>query len=340
VAVKIQFEKHDSLKYLCRSCKYSRIKRKVGLVCELTGERPDFYAQCPNFKLHKFRDNKIHLADHEYQQNLKNSFLIIAFIGGFSLFNFIFKSFELSIVIIMLILLGYAISYASKPFFVNRFGYAPYIYLILAGYVSNFKKNKTSEELRIIQTQVLKMMGWTAIKQANDVLRKNNNSISEAEKYIKKIKTQDALFMFSLICEIYVYYNLNDFLKSNVLKDIALMLNLTTQEYQSIKKKYEKAEINHQKKLKEQENREKQEKERQKRQGEHKFSEKNLSEYFFILRLKEDATNDEIKKQFKKLAVKYHPDKFKDNSDEQKNASEKFKEFAEAYNIIRRKRGF
>lgn len=52
-------------------------------------------------------------------------------------------------------------------------------------------------------------------------------------------------------------------------------------------------------------------------------------DYYEILGLKKGATDREIKKAFRKLALKYHPDKNKS-----KKAEEKFREIAEAYDIL------
>lgn len=52
--------------------------------------------------------------------------------------------------------------------------------------------------------------------------------------------------------------------------------------------------------------------------------------YYDILGVKKDATQDEIKKAYRKIAVKYHPDKNPGN----KEAEEKFKEAAEAYSVL------
>ena len=48
-----------------------------------------------------------------------------------------------------------------------------------------------------------------------------------------------------------------------------------------------------------------------------------------ILELKQDISNDNIKKKYRLLALKYHPDKNKSN-----NANEKFLEINEAYNYL------
>ncbi|KAB5523705.1 hypothetical protein PHYPO_G00155580 [Pangasianodon hypophthalmus] len=52
-------------------------------------------------------------------------------------------------------------------------------------------------------------------------------------------------------------------------------------------------------------------------------------DYYSILGIKKGASDDEIKKAYRKQALKYHPDKNKSP-----NAEEKFKEIAEAYDVL------
>lgn len=52
-------------------------------------------------------------------------------------------------------------------------------------------------------------------------------------------------------------------------------------------------------------------------------------DYYEVLGVSKTATHQEIKKAFRKLAMKYHPDKNKDH-----NAENKFKEINEAYEIL------
>lgn len=60
-----------------------------------------------------------------------------------------------------------------------------------------------------------------------------------------------------------------------------------------------------------------------------------------ILEITKDATNDEIKAAYRKMAKKYHPDKVTHLGEEhQKGAEEKFKKVLEAYEQLQKERGF
>ncbi len=57
----------------------------------------------------------------------------------------------------------------------------------------------------------------------------------------------------------------------------------------------------------------------------------DYKDYYKILGVSKSASQEEIKKAYRKLAVKYHPDKNPDN----KEAEEKFKEIAEANEVLK-----
>ena len=56
--------------------------------------------------------------------------------------------------------------------------------------------------------------------------------------------------------------------------------------------------------------------------------------YYKLFELNNNASIDDIKKAYKKLAIKYHPDKNPNNKEE---AEEKFKEISQAYEILTNK---
>ncbi len=59
-----------------------------------------------------------------------------------------------------------------------------------------------------------------------------------------------------------------------------------------------------------------------------------------ILEIAPTATNEEVKKAYRRMAMKYHPDKVAQLGEEvQKAASEKFKKVQEAYETIQKERG-
>ena len=53
-------------------------------------------------------------------------------------------------------------------------------------------------------------------------------------------------------------------------------------------------------------------------------------DYYEVLAVSRTATEEEVKRAYRKLAVKFHPDKNPDDS----HAEEKFKELGEAYDVL------
>ena len=66
---------------------------------------------------------------------------------------------------------------------------------------------------------------------------------------------------------------------------------------------------------------------------------KNVSSFYKVLGVDESASNDEVKKAYRKMAIKHHPDKFSHLGEEQQNAAKKkFQKIQEAYEHIKKER--
>lgn len=67
----------------------------------------------------------------------------------------------------------------------------------------------------------------------------------------------------------------------------------------------------------------------------------DLNNYYTILEVQPTATNEEIKKAYRTMALKYHPDKVSYlGEDVRKAADQKFQKVNEAYDKIKKERGF
>src|ERR1700749_5290557 len=56
-----------------------------------------------------------------------------------------------------------------------------------------------------------------------------------------------------------------------------------------------------------------------------------MADYYATLEVQKTASDEEIKKSYRKLAMTYHPDR----SNGSKEAEERFKEITEAYDVLR-----
>lgn len=61
----------------------------------------------------------------------------------------------------------------------------------------------------------------------------------------------------------------------------------------------------------------------------------NKRDYYEVLGVSKNATDDEIKRSFRKLSLKWHPDRQAGKSESEKaDAIKKFQEIAEAYEVL------
>ncbi len=67
---------------------------------------------------------------------------------------------------------------------------------------------------------------------------------------------------------------------------------------------------------------------------------KDVAHAYVVLEIEPTATDDEVKKAYRRMAVKYHPDKVRDLGEaHQKAAQEKFIKVQEAYEAVKKERG-
>ena len=57
-------------------------------------------------------------------------------------------------------------------------------------------------------------------------------------------------------------------------------------------------------------------------------------DYYKILKINNNATPEEIKKAYRKLAPKYHPDKTHGSDEAKKNSEKMFRDVTEAYQVL------
>ena len=66
----------------------------------------------------------------------------------------------------------------------------------------------------------------------------------------------------------------------------------------------------------------------------------DVASHYAVLEIPESATDSEVKKAFRRMAVKFHPDKVRDmGEDYQKQARERFDRITAAYEAIKKQRG-
>ena len=67
---------------------------------------------------------------------------------------------------------------------------------------------------------------------------------------------------------------------------------------------------------------------------------RNVDSDYKVLGIEASATDDEVKKAYRKMAIKFHPDKVAQMGEEyQKGAKEKFQKIQDSYEAIKKRRG-
>lgn len=308
---------------LCRICLY-RIHLEGKIFCNLTFSKPDFYAFCPSFRLFIPYSNKyVNVFPRE-----KMGFYLIFFYIYLSIIARILKILPLVAIIITLALFGIFFYYFFVKMPIYAHLYSEFFYL----YSFYIKKLKQTEKLEvekqvIINEQVIKLYGYKSIKVLNLLQQKVSDNYKIISRIIKNTEYHERLMIYALLCEIYIFNNLENFKHSNFLKQISLDLQLKQEDLNVINKFFMDRETQYQQRL---------ENEYYKKQQSHKII-TGTEDYYSILGLKPDSSIAEIKKQFRYLSNLYHPDKYVNcTEEERKQAEEKFKQISFAYNQLKK----
>ncbi|MBN2663720.1 MAG: J domain-containing protein [Bacteroidales bacterium] len=322
---------------LCNLCIHARINKQKGIYCNLTNNVADFYSYCPSFKVHPARDNKINSG----KINNNASIYFLGFVAFYILIILFIAGSNFSVIIsyLLLVLLLYSIYLKKTHKTIPKLGKFPFVYFIIINYVLKNKPFFGDAEIAIITQQIVKLIGREGISYANEIFSSDEDLYTDIDRLIKRISEDQRKFIFSMACQVYIFNNIEDYKTTKILDEIARKINLQKEYYDKIKAKYLKKELIFQQKArnKKENNKENEEENKQGRKIYKFYSNK----FYNILGISHKATDNQIKKRFKQLALIYHPDKFAGKTEnEQYLASEKFKEISEAYNYIRRKRGF
>jgi len=183
--------------------------------------------------------------------------------------------------------------------------------LVLFAYVTKADKKILSSEIQYVKKYLIQKFGATNAQQMmhiyKTVLDKNYNlqqvcqQINTHMDYYSKLEMLHILFGVANADK-----HINE-QELQAISQIANYLGISASEYNSIKAIFVK----------------------------------NENQFYKILNVQTNATNDEIKKAYREMAVKYHPDKVANLGEElQKVAEEKFKAVNNAYQAIRQERGF
>lgn len=372
---------YNENKNLCLNCIRGHKTDKGFIFCQKTKKAPEYNFYCSDFQAFKksklATKNLFKQAAREKRKKEESEFYYIVYIlteilklfGVFffvifviplilvSFMMFLSSIYEPLLFLVFLLPVGFGIGwniykkqqanfyklFLPSPF-VGAYIHVPYYYLVLSVYAYNKKTNASAYDLKIIEHAIIRVFGLKYRVLAKDFLE---NGIEgelfdkKFKKYAVKLKYDYRLLLFWLICEMYVYENLTDFIKSETIKEIANILDLKPIDYTGIKKELE---LQEQARIKKIENEilaaeaEKRRQEEQRRRASQIFSIKRTN-YYSVLGLTSKATDDEIKKRVRELALKYHPDRFVNDIEGQQKAVEEFKKITEAYNYIRDERG-
>lgn len=183
--------------------------------------------------------------------------------------------------------------------------------LILSAIVIKADGKSDTRELEFVRKQFIALYGETRAKNAfrlfKGIIRKDNISTRQVALQIKRYMDHSSrLQLLHFLFNIAKADGFVNDMEEQKISRIASYLGISSADYQSIKAMfYDSSDANYK-----------------------------------ILEINKQATDDEVKKAYRKMAKKYHPDKVQHlGKEHQKGAEEKFKRIQKAYEAIQAERG-
>ncbi len=182
--------------------------------------------------------------------------------------------------------------------------------LVLIAAVMKADGKVVKSEYDYVKVQISKMLGVNAMQQLlpilEDVLRKDIPLPQVCKQITDNMEYSYRLQLIHLLFGISKADSFVDAREIKVIEEIAFHLDLSSEDIASIKAMFCK----------------------------------DAKSAYKILEIEPNATNDEVKSAYRKMAIKFHPDKVAHLGEElQAQATEKFKEVQNAYNDIKKERG-
>ncbi len=194
--------------------------------------------------------------------------------------------------------------------------------------INIYERNKILlESFKTYSEKLFVEISYKKIDMLIDNYSEKKINIEETCKKVSKLSTKHRLFVLYSLMDIAASDKIYSVKEEEYINNVRKMIKIPIQTFHIIKASYTKKGMRDERKIIEEQNRKK---------ATESFS-KSFLPYnaYKILGVSPSVTKSQLKKAYRTLAKKYHPDKFYGQSDDIiQKAEEKFQEITEAYEIV------